>query len=964
MNRFVNIKMCLFHVWLLAVLCATVKSAPAQQPFMQQYWMNENYTPVPSYALLQDSFGYIWVGTAQGLFRFNGEHFTKITDTNRIPVTALAATFGKIWMGYKNGASATVSGRLQHIVPGSRQHSLRGGILQLIPDDSGDTLWAATGNGLAILYGDTGKILLNTRSGLSDTYIYSLCRLPGGCLLLGTDNGINDVSWNGTEPVVHTINTKDGLPDNIVQVIRQIPGQAKYWVGMQEGGVALYDAAGRAVINFSQKQWAYGPVNDILPMSESRAWIVTRSGYLIDAVLSENNTIRLHAYHYPNQQLNKIICDASGNLWCATKDGLSLFTAEYLSRLPLTSPYTLQELTAMAYDRDGNLWLAQNQNLYRVRNPLSDGVLQLEYRAEAPISCLYTDVLDRLWIGTVGKGLFLKDKGQGVPQKRREPEVLHSNNILSIAETPGRIWIATFMGVEELSFPRKASESMQLIRHHNKQSGIGSDYIYFLFPDRNNRLWMATDGAGICVVEKDRYRQWNPGNSAGRVVYTITEDASGNIWAGTYYNGLYRFPAGNGRQIKQETVTDANITTAAANATGQVVIVYDRCIDEWYPESRQFRHFNYRQQMDIDSTSGVLNCMAKDWEGNVFIPYEHGMLIFKNQQHTYDIRPGVRITDVQESLKSLPEHRHELAPSENYITISFEGISFTNPERIRLRYCLEGYDSKWIYTNDESVTFPSMPPGNYVFRVQAALSGDFDLAREDVYTFSIATPVWKQTWFLLLSGLATLTMIYLIIRQRDKRQQELALLQQERMSFEYEHLKSQVNPHFLFNSLNTLSNLIEEDPDTALFYTEQLSDLYRNILSYRKKDLITLREELQILSAYLFIQQNRFGEAIQIDFNIPDNIPDSRKIVPMALQMLLENAIKHNVVSVTQPLKIKIWSDKDIITVSNIMQPKMSKEAGAGLALANIQRRYSLLPGGAMTYGVSDGEFVVTLTLF
>jgi LytS/YehU family sensor histidine kinase len=215
---------------------------------------------------------------------------------------------------------------------------------------------------------------------------------------------------------------------------------------------------------------------------------------------------------------------------------------------------------------------------------------------------------------------------------------------------------------------------------------------------------------------------------------------------------------------------------------------------------------------------------------------------------------------------------------------------------------------------------------------------------------------------MIVTGLLLLCIIYFLVKLREKRQQEFTQLEQERMNFEYEHLKSQVNPHFLFNSLNTLTNLIEEDAGAAVTYTERLSDLYKNILAYRNRDLIALREDRNILSSYLFVQRSRFGAALQVEFDVSEALLN-KKIVPMCLQMLVENAVKHNIVSITQPLCIKIGSVNNEIIVSNPLQPKLSKEKGAGLGLINISNRYKLLTKRAVIFGIEKNEFVVRVPL-
>jgi LytS/YehU family sensor histidine kinase len=202
---------------------------------------------------------------------------------------------------------------------------------------------------------------------------------------------------------------------------------------------------------------------------------------------------------------------------------------------------------------------------------------------------------------------------------------------------------------------------------------------------------------------------------------------------------------------------------------------------------------------------------------------------------------------------------------------------------------------------------------------------------------------------------------YMRLRVRNLRRS--AMLQRERMMAEYEQLKNQVNPHFLFNSLNTLASLIEENGEAAVQYTIQLSDLYRSMLSYKDRDLIYLSEEWTLLQKYVFIQQSRFGDGFQLHVDLPEAISKTRQIVPLALQMLVENAIKHNIVSTARPLDIYISATNDTLTVRNTLNPKMSKEKGAGLGLQNISRRYALMSSRSMAYGIQDNQFIVTLPL-
>ena len=386
-------------------------------------------------------------------------------------------------------------------------------------------------------------------------------------------------------------------------------------------------------------------------------------------------------------------------------------------------------------------------------------------------------------------------------------------------------------------------------------------------------------------------------------------------------------------------------------------------IDVWHPRSQQFIHLNSRAGVDVDSTSQVLNNITADVSGNVYLPFEDGLLQLSDLDTTIDIRPYIKISGVSLFFNQLRKRKQQFDHDENHISFRFEGINFIPSDQLQYRYMLEGYHENWVYTSDEVVPFAQLSPGAYTFRVQASLNSNFEHAHEDSFSFTISRPFWKQPWFLALAAGALIGLGYLYIKLREKGIKKMSTLQKERMIFEYEHLKSQVNPHFLFNSLNTLVSLIEEDKEAAVDYTVHLSDLYRYMLSFKDQDLILLEEELRIINHYMHIQKSRFGEALQLQINLAEDVPRRKKIVPLALQLLVENAVKHNVVSLKQPLVITIEADEEKITVRNPIRPKHSKEKGAGLGLINIRKRYSLLTNRNTVMGASQGEYIVTLPL-
>lgn len=185
--------------------------------------------------------------------------------------------------------------------------------------------------------------------------------------------------------------------------------------------------------------------------------------------------------------------------------------------------------------------------------------------------------------------------------------------------------------------------------------------------------------------------------------------------------------------------------------------------------------------------------------------------------------------------------------------------------------------------------------------------------------------------------------------------------QKESIKAQYESLKNQVNPHFLFNSLNALTNLVYDSPDKAVKFIKQLSEVYRYVLETREKEIVPLSEELRFLESYLFLQQIRFGDKLQVEIHM-EGIASG--VAPLALQMLIENAIKHNEVSEDNPLHIKVYSDKSSIVVENNKQKKtVLKEDSPGLGLENIRRRYAFLNSAEMSVEDTPEKFIVRLPI-
>ena len=224
-----------------------------------------------------------------------------------------------------------------------------------------------------------------------------------------------------------------------------------------------------------------------------------------------------------------------------------------------------------------------------------------------------------------------------------------------------------------------------------------------------------------------------------------------------------------------------------------------------------------------------------------------------------------------------------------------------------------------------------------------------------------------KSWFYLGLRLFLLNCLILIIKYlfdsyKEKRQveKENELLKSENMNALHEVLKQQLKPHFLFNSLNTLRSLVKRDPETADRFITELASVYRYMLLHQNKNTVTLGEEIEFLESYLYLLRIRFGDAIRTEIRIPEQFLQT-VIPPNTLQLLVENAVKHNSFSLNRPLTIAAFIENDTLTVQNNLQHKEENNAPSNLGLQNINSRYSLLFNKAIGIEKNETHFRILL---
>lgn len=211
--------------------------------------------------------------------------------------------------------------------------------------------------------------------------------------------------------------------------------------------------------------------------------------------------------------------------------------------------------------------------------------------------------------------------------------------------------------------------------------------------------------------------------------------------------------------------------------------------------------------------------------------------------------------------------------------------------------------------------------------------------------------------FIFVGTLISNTVIFFKNWKESAVQHEI--LKREQLALQYETLKSQVNPHFLFNNLNSLTALINSDPTKAIDFVKKLSEVYRYVLDQKNHEFVSLADELKFVESYVYLHKIRFGDNLQVQIDVN---PQHYKVIPLSVQLLVENAIKHNEISDQKPLSIRIFSKDDYLVVENKLQKKSGSE-GSGTGLQNIAARYGFFSDQKVSINFNSETFRVSIPL-
>ncbi len=953
---------------LITLLLGILIEANAQEPQFRLLEVARKLSEIKTYQTDQDQYGYLWLGTNKGILRFDGLHYTEIEipdSLKSISVTKLKVFGDSVMAGFQNGSFFVINAKSKSVV--DNYYLGDKAISSFILFKKG--LWVGTeGNGLFRI---EKKIVTNytTQNGLADNVVHAI-EESNGKIVLGTDLGVSLCIVSGSLFNCRNLSQEDGLSDNLTLSLCKYD-KDYVLAGMQNGSISKINVyTGTTESNLAFAAANIWPIIKIMRVnSKIMAFTETEGAFVINWEVQEQIQHFNLKYTSNRVNLNQIydaLSDQEGNLILSVGSNYLLIADFRLMHIKEHDGYSFANASAVICNDQGNLWFSNSLGIFEHHAEFTeDKILKQIYQLPKGMSNIISMCLgnnDDLWFGTFGSGLGQINLKTKKVKIYTEKDGLLNNNVLSITRNGNDLWMATLGGACMVSLTEWSKKPWlkPVFKKYESTNELGSSYVYTIHTDPYGRIWLGTDGKGAVIIDGDKYtilRSLYP--DLGKNVVSICTDTHGITWLLSSDKGLQYI---TGNELKKFDIISENerpeVFAIHAAQNGQILALTSigiALIDAINNTCSFVR-------LDFPISTNFLNIIASDESGRIWIGTEEAMIRLLDLNESKAHYPIARIDIVKVLLQAVDTNTHEFNFNENHFTFDFSGFWYQQVDNIGYEYKLSGFDLGWVKTKDDQVVFPKLSPGKYTFYVRASASDNYSNAPIHSYSFTIKRAYWQEWWFFAGCIFVTFLIFGIFLWLRIKQLRRSEAIERQRIQGEFDTLRNQVNPHFLFNSFNTLISTISKDQDEAIDYVQRLSDYFRIVLEQRNKDIITVTEELELVMHYLFLQQKRFGENMLFECTLSESTKKSA-IPPLTLQLLVENAIKHNVISRSKPLTISIIEDDGFIHVKNNIQPKLTKEPSTGIGLENIRNRYHILFNKEIEVVNGEIDFVIKLPI-
>lgn len=884
--------------------------------------------------IIRDPAGFLWILSPRHLQRFDGQSVRRIDTAGEDLLDLASDRSGTLWVAseteikrYRNGNQGLIRVETDgpRLEPKNKLNKLR-----ITPDNS---IWANAGRGLYRYDSHTDSFRFHELPGLKDHYYYRRVFNSRGYQLYLAD--IRTVfCYDTRKKVVRSVPFESAravvpVNDHIAWV--STPSHQAFEVDFAHGSV-------RQIPSLDAAHPLGMPLAELISITalvEGRSLVNTTKGcYLYrekDGTFSRA-VIFDSGKSLPNDENYSDFRDPDGTQWILCQDGILFFRPEahtvgWVNGFPGAGESFGNNTKALAEDAQGNIWMGTSR-----------GISVLDVRSGQTTMVHHTSAGAS---PSEVRGLIFDGKNLILAPSRALPVVLDpaSHKLKDVVYPDG--------------------EAGRRLRGRLREDLIAT---IAQMPDGN----FLVVGESICyVIERDSYRISEMHfDGAEGIVQTVARDRSGNYWMGTYQGllvadsrfknivsdstflpghlvsavlvrndstawcgsvGLYEVTR-RGDVLKKRLIfpelQNQRISVIHRDRSGRVWIGGDDGLYLLNRGANKLQWFDFRD--NIQNRRFNYNSVLESTDGNIYIGGHNGLNYFNPDKLKFrEERLNVVITSVRVGQDD-PVPIGNRAPQQlnwkhNSVEIQFLTPYYRNPQKLMYRYRLTGLDDSWVENGrNNRVRFSSLQPGKYVFTVAASLDGVTWWETATPFTFSILSPWWERWWFILLCGLCTGAALYGLVRWRVTRIRRQTRLREHMAELEMRALRAQMNPHFIFNCLNSINRyIVKSDNATASLYLTRFAKLIRLILDNSNSKRVLLSNEMEALKLYIEMERIRFDNQFEFRIEVGEEVnADSVQVPSLIIQPYVENAIWHGLLHLENGGNLRIrlrMSDESVL---------------------------------------------------
>lgn len=889
-----------------------VNAAKSQQTiFNKTYTINDGLISNSVRRIYQDSKGFLWMATIEGLSKYDGHKFTNYSTTNGLSHNMVndfhETGDGKIYIALNDGS-------LNVIDENAILKKVSGNIIinrfRLMHNH--EVIVATDFKGL---YKFKNGELTKPHQTFPFSIYNEIIELNDSLLLAGTDHSL------------HLLNRKFELFSEIKSPVSTltnciyIDSKKRVWAGLTQGlrllsipdktNQPLKFAPLPAPFNLSFLQQY--PVQDIKEDHNGNIWIATSHGLVKIypdgewKILTEKNGL-------PSDNINCIYEDKERNIWIGTSLGLVKFiTATDIRFFTEDNGLASDKLNFMLRLVNGNLLVRSEKGL-QIFDKLNRSGISPLLKNSHPYYGAVQNSDPLLLIGKNRLAIY-----NSATHHIGEP--IYFNPPLNaffcaVADHYGNIFIGDHNGLFIYSGGRL------------EKVPAFSGRIEALLLDKKGNLWVGTWNNGLYRI------QYSTGKNIiefpaknifhylpDKQIRSLFEDSKGNLWAGTRYHGVYQLKQKASNEYSLQVIDQSKgltsnwITDISEDARGNIWIAFYQGLDKLIVSETPIQVFNFSR---IHNFFTNIHSIIPENKNSLWLATSRGIVNITDEEMEKKPPLPIYITSVSAGNKIYNprafknEEKLQLAYQQNQLLFEFTSPGYINEKHILYSYRLSGSSNReWSPpSNQHTVSYASLKAGEYRFEVRA-LGWNTNWGVPSVFEFIIVPPFWQTWWFLSICGLLTSTAIYLGVRKRIAGIRRQAEMKNKIAETEMIALRAQMNPHFIFNCLNSIDNLIQNnEKEKATTYLAKFAKLIRAILENSKSNTIPCWKDLETLKLYLELEEFRCDKKFSYFLNIPlEILQGDYKVPPMVIQPYVENAILHgllNKVAGTKKLNIDV----------------------------------------------------------